>query len=244
MEVGAERVQAPDALEAVGAVVAVPVEDAAERLRRPRPGGCARRGSRSRRGPRGRRPGRPRSRRCRSGAGRARGRSPGPRCRGPGAPGRRAGSSSRAAGSRRRRRAGRSPSSTALGDRVALGAQHVLGDQHLVAVLAAADVDQVVVGGIEALARARRPCRRSRSRATRSAAAGRGCSRGRRRCSSARGRARAGAAPGRSRRRSWRLQDDDHGAGLELVRGHRAAVAPARRPARSASCSSASGVRR
>ena len=43
------------------------------------------------------------------------------------------------------------------GDRVALGAQHVLGHQDLVAVLAAADVDQVVVGGIEAVARARPP---------------------------------------------------------------------------------------
>ena len=43
--------------------------------------------------------------------------------------------------------------------------------------------------------RARRPRARSRSRATRSGAAGRGCCRGRRRCSSAPGRARAGAAP-------------------------------------------------
>ena len=40
------------------------------------------------------------------------------------------------------------------GDRVALGAQHVLGDEHLVAVLAAADVDQVVLGRVEAVARA------------------------------------------------------------------------------------------
>ncbi len=37
-------------------------------------------------------------------------------------------------------------------DRVALALQHVLGDQHLVAVLAAADVDQVVLGRVEILA--------------------------------------------------------------------------------------------
>ena len=42
-------------------------------------------------------------------------------------------------------------------ERVALGREHVLGDQPLVAVLAAADVDQVVGAGVEALARARRP---------------------------------------------------------------------------------------
>src|SRR5262249_14439676 len=35
------------------------------------------------------------------------------------------------------------------GDGIALAAQHVLGDESLVAVLAAADVDQVVLGGVE-----------------------------------------------------------------------------------------------
>ena len=39
-------------------------------------------------------------------------------------------------------------------ERLALGLQHVGGDQLLVAVLAATDVDQVVRGGVEALARA------------------------------------------------------------------------------------------
>ena len=37
-------------------------------------------------------------------------------------------------------------------DRLALGGQHVLGDEHLVAVLAATDVDQVVFARIEAIA--------------------------------------------------------------------------------------------
>ena len=62
-------------------------------------------------------------------------------------------------------------------ERLALAPQHVPGDQALVAVLAAADVDQVVGAGVEALARAGRGVPRSRSRATRSAAGGRGCCR-------------------------------------------------------------------
>src|SRR5262249_52311779 len=37
------------------------------------------------------------------------------------------------------------------GDGIALAAQHVLGHESLVAVLAAADVDQVVLGGVEAV---------------------------------------------------------------------------------------------
>ncbi len=89
------------------------------------------------------------------------------------------------------------------GERLALAGDHVGGDRALVAVLAAADVDEVVGGRVEPLARARPPRRRSRSRATRSGAAGRGCCRGRRRCSSAPGRARGGAAPsGRPPRRT------------------------------------------
>ncbi len=39
------------------------------------------------------------------------------------------------------------------GDRIALGPHHVLGDQDLIAILAAPDVDQVVFRGVEALAR-------------------------------------------------------------------------------------------
>src|SRR5262245_54026194 len=40
------------------------------------------------------------------------------------------------------------------GDRLALGLEHVLGDQHLVAILAAPDVDQVMFARVEPLARA------------------------------------------------------------------------------------------
>ena len=40
-------------------------------------------------------------------------------------------------------------------DGVALGSQHVLGDQDLVAILSAADVDEVVCDRVEVLARPR-----------------------------------------------------------------------------------------
>ena len=121
-------------------------------------------------------------------------------------------------------------------DRVALGREHVLGDHPLVAVLAAADVDQVVRVGVEALAGPGRRVARSRSRATRSGAAGRGCCRGRRRCSSAPGRARAAAA-----QPSRRLQQHDDRV-LVLDRARRAARRrrPRGRPRRASASSSAS----
>ena len=72
VQVGADQVVAPDALEAVAAVVAVALDDAAERTCAPGRGRCGRRGSRSRRAAAARRRGRPRSRRCRSAAGPAR----------------------------------------------------------------------------------------------------------------------------------------------------------------------------
>src|SRR5262249_14443695 len=41
------------------------------------------------------------------------------------------------------------------GERIALGLEHVGGDRSLVAVLAAAEVEEVVVGGVQSLAWAR-----------------------------------------------------------------------------------------
>ena len=84
VQVGADHVAAPDALEAVVAVVAVAGQHPAQGLGAVARGGCARRGSRSPRSPAGRRPGRPRSRSCRSAAGRPRARCAGPRGRCPG----------------------------------------------------------------------------------------------------------------------------------------------------------------
>ena len=84
--------------------------------------------------------------------------------------------------------------------RVALGLDEVLGAERLVAVLAAAEVEEVVGVGVDRVAEAGGRSARSRCRATRSAArAAAGC-RGRRRCSSGRGRARRRAGAAQPRR--------------------------------------------
>ena len=148
VQVGAEHVQAAHALAAVGAVVAVPVQHPAERLGvGPEVGAPAvvlEAGQRPAAPP-------PRSTSIETlpiSRGPARARSRGRRCPRPGMDARRrAGSCGRAADSRRRRRAARRRRRPPRRSRRACVAQHVLGDQHLVAVLAAADVDQVVRAG-------------------------------------------------------------------------------------------------
>ena len=190
VQVGADHVPAPHALVAVAAVVAVAREHAPERAlpgaEIGAPAVVLEAGDHARR----RRPGRPRSRSCRSAAGPARGRCGGPRAR------------SRAA-SPLAQLVGVAEQLVAAADgehhgatlgrrvkRVALRLGHVPGHGHLVAILAAAEVEEVVRGRVDRVAQRRRGELEARSRATRSAPAARRCCRGPRRCSSARGRAR------------------------------------------------------
>ena len=153
------------ALVAVLAVVAVPGEHASERLLARRRDTCARRGSRSRRSRAGRRPGRPRSRSCRSAAGPARGRCAGPPARRRAAPRRPARRSGRAAGSRRRRRAPRRRARPRRGARRAWSRPCRAATADLVAILAAAHVEEVVRVRVDRVARA--TPRRARSRCPR-----------------------------------------------------------------------------
>ena len=197
VQVGADRVADPDALEPVPAVVAVAAEDPAQRFRALGQIGTAAVVLEARRGPADRPRGRPRSRRCRSAARRARGRSAGRRGRAPRSARSRARSCGRAAGSRRRRRAAPRRRRARRRSRPACWR---------------ADPRRPPAGrgpgrrrcrsGRARPGRSRRPGRRrcsgSRSRATRSGAGGRARCRGRRRCSSAPGKARSVAARARS----------------------------------------------
>ena len=101
--------------------------------------------------------------------------------------------------------------------RLALGRRHVVRHGDLVAVLAAAHVEEVVGVRVERLAAGWPRRARTRARATRSARAGRRCCRGRRRCSSARDRA---SRPSAS---AYDHHAADVGGGL----GHRRAARPA-----------------
>ena len=83
--------------------------------------------------------------------------------------------------------------------RVALDRREVARAQRLVAVLAAAEVEEVVRVGVDLVADARAGAARSRARATRSGARTRSGCRGRRRCSSGRDRARRRAACAQAR---------------------------------------------
>ena len=122
------------------------------------------------------------------------------------------------------------------GERLALARHHVGRDGALVAVLAAAEVDQVVGAGVDRFAGAGRRRRRSRSRATRSAAAGRRCCRGRRRCSSALDRGRGRAAPsGRSALEEDGGRADVVAGGRDLAAAGGAQARPALRRARASS---------
>ena len=109
--------------------------------------------------------------------------------------------------------------------RVALDGRQILGAQRLVAVLAAADVEEVVGVGVERVAEAGAGQLERRARATRSAcAAAAGC-RGRRRCSSGPGtaRRRAGGQPRKITTCGGdvlgRLGDVAQLLGLQAVRG-------------------------
>ena len=113
---------------------------------------------------------------------------------------------------------------------VALGLDQVLGAQALVAVLAAADVEQVVGVGVELLAEpARRDSSKPIPRQRSDARARAGC-RGRRRCSSGPGTARTRAAREPRSARGARLRHEASPPSLpDVLVGRRDRARPARR---------------
>ncbi len=187
VQVGADRVAPHGALHAAAPVVAIALQHAPERALRRRRDGFARRGSRSPRA-RGsvrrpvRRRARPRSRRCRSGEAASSRTVSTSRSPTPGIRSHRACRSARAAGSRRTRRAPPRPRRGRV-QRIALALEQVLGAQALVAVLATAQVEEVVGLRVKRLAQPARLELEADARATGSGARARAGCRGRRRCS-------------------------------------------------------------